>query len=108
MNTVIVESPFKGDVERNQKYLKACLLDCLGRGEAPYASHLFFTQILDDTIEEERSLGIRAGLAIGERLDRTVVYINLGISSGMMDGIKRANDCNRKVEFRFLEDSEWI
>lgn len=41
---VVVESPYAGDVERNVAYAKRCVLDCLKRGEAPYASHLFFTQ----------------------------------------------------------------
>ena len=54
--TVIVESPYAGDVERNERYARACIRDCLLRGEAPFASHLLYTQagVLDDTIKEER------------------------------------------------------
>jgi hypothetical protein len=44
MKLVIIESPYAGDVEPNVAYAKAAVLDCLSRGEAPYASHLFFTQ----------------------------------------------------------------
>ena len=39
MKLVIVESPFAGDTERNIRYARACLADCLRRGEAPFASH---------------------------------------------------------------------
>lgn len=44
MRLVIIESPFAGDVVRNLRYLRACMRDCLRRGEAPYASHALYTQ----------------------------------------------------------------
>ena len=52
---VALESPYAGDVTENETYARLCMADCLKRGEAPYASHLFFTQegLLDDTIKEE-------------------------------------------------------
>lgn len=64
---VVVESPYAGDVERNLRYLRAALRDCLLRGEAPYASHAIYTQpgVLDDDIPSERTRGIHAGLAWG-------------------------------------------
>ncbi len=46
MIRVIVESPYAGAtariIERNERYLRACLRDCLLRGEAPFASHGLF------------------------------------------------------------------
>src|SRR5690606_24498929 len=45
---VIIESPYSGDVERNTEYARSCLLDSLRRGEAPIASHLLHTQVLED------------------------------------------------------------
>lgn len=105
MRVVIIESPFAGDVERNTAYARACLRDCLRRGEAPFASHLLYTQpgVLDDGLPHERAQGIAAGLAIGERADATVVYTDLGISGGMQQGIAAAGDVRRPVEFRRLE-----
>lgn len=105
MRVVIVESPFAGDVERNTAYARACLKDCLRRGEAPFASHLLYTQtgVLDDALPHERAQGIAAGLAIGDRADVTVVYTDLGISGGMQQGIAAAGDKRRPVEFRRLE-----
>ncbi len=104
MRLVIIESPYAGDVERNLAYAKAAVRDCLARGEAPYASHLFFTQpgILDDDKPAERTLGIEAGLAWGAAADATVVYQDLGFSSGMRLGIARAEEQGRPVEYRSL------
>jgi hypothetical protein len=39
-----------GDLRRNIRYAQLCVLDCLQRGEAPFASHLLYTQVLDDGI----------------------------------------------------------
>ena len=63
MKLVVIESPYAGDVERNLRYLDACIRDCIGRGESPYASHKILTTALDDNDPEQRKLGIAAGLA---------------------------------------------
>lgn len=104
MKLVIVESPFAGDVETNIKYARAAMHDCFMRGEAPFASHLLYTQenVLDDTIPIERELGINAGLLWGEKADKTVVYGDLGISRGMNYGIERALKAGREIEYRSL------
>ena len=103
---VIIESPFAGDIDTNQAYARAALRDCLLRGEAPLASHLLYTQpgVLDDSNPEERVHGIDAGLAWGCLADATVVYGDLGISTGMRYGIERAEREGRPVEYRQLTD----
>lgn len=105
---VAVESPFAGDVERNTRYARACLRDCLMRGEAPFASHLLYTQegVLDDDDPYERNLGIQAGVAIEEKLHYTVVYTDLGTSPGMQYGIDRAIAFGRVIFYRKL-GGEW-
>ena len=104
MRLVVVESPYAGDVSRNVAYARAALADCLSRGEAPFASHLLFTQpgVLDDTVPEERALGIAAGFAWAEHADAVVVYEDLGISRGMLAGIERAEKRGQPVERRSL------
>ena len=99
---VIIESPYAGDVEKNVAYARRCLKDSLLRGEAPIASHLLYTQpgVLDDTVPDERRLGIEAGLAWGRVANVTAVYIDLGISTGMRMGIARARDEGRRVVYR--------
>jgi hypothetical protein len=110
MRRVIVESPFAGKPGwwqwwhrwRNRIYARRCLLDCLTRGEAPFASHLIYPQVLDDGVVNERVLGIAAGLAWGEAADATVVYVDRGISAGMRQGIEAAKTAGRVVEYRHL------
>jgi len=104
MRRVIIESPFAGDVEANIAYARACMRDCLARGEAPYASHLLFTQpgILDDDIPEERQLGIDAGLLWASAAEATVVYRDRGMSKGMLYGIQNAIKAGRPIEDRWL------
>ncbi|MDH7786306.1 hypothetical protein QBD01_002327 [Ochrobactrum sp. 19YEA23] len=102
---VIIESPYGGDVVRNAEYARACLLDSLRRGEAPIASHLLHTQVLDDMRPDERELGIEAGLAWYRVAEKCVVYGDRGISGGMIAGIERAKWFGVLVEFRNIEAS---
>ena len=101
---VIIETPYSGDVERNIAYARACLLDSLRRGEAPIASHLLHTQVLDDMRPDERSLGIEAGLAWYRVATKCVVYSDRGISAGMTMGIDRAMQHDVAVEYRSIEN----
>lgn len=104
MRLVILESPYAGDVERNVRYARACVRECLARGESPQVSHLLFTQdgILRDEIPEERQLGIDAGLAWKRVADASVVYTDLGISRGMEYGIAEAEKAGLPVEYRSI------
>ncbi|PWL18802.1 hypothetical protein DKP76_06980 [Falsochrobactrum shanghaiense] len=100
---VILESPYGGNVARNTEYARACLLDCLRRGEAPIASHLLHTQVLDDMRPDERELGIEAGLAWYRVAEKCVVYEDFGMSRGMAEGTARARSYGVPVEYRRLE-----
>ena len=107
MRAVIVESPFAGNfLQRwlNRRYARAAMRDCLDRGEAPFASHLLYTQpgVLRDGDAVERQRGIIAGLTWGQRADVTVIYGDRGISAGMTLGIEEAHKVRRPVEYRSL------
>jgi len=108
MRRVIVESPYAASgqwtAEANVEYARACVLDCINRGEAPFASHLLYTQkgILDDAVHEQRTKGMRAGLAWTNVSDAVVVYVDHGISAGMRAGIAYAEQAGRPVEYRRL------
>ncbi len=98
MRLITIESPFKpsdADVReyegrytpaellnQNLIYARLALADSLRRGEAPLASHLLYTQVWGES-DEERTAGIKAGLEWLHRADFMVLYIDLGISSGM-------------------------
>lgn len=105
---VVVESRFAGETPRdmliNKKFTLACMRDCLKRGEAPYASHVIYAHsyVVDDFIPSERALGIMAGFDWGNFASKTVVYTDLGISSGMNEGIKHAKEVGRPIEYREL------
>lgn len=106
MIPVILESPYAGEVERNLRYARAAMRDCLDRGEAPFASHLLYTQCLDDTKPTERNLGMIAGQAWYGRADKCVVYLDLGCSKGMAEGIVFAESLGLPVEYRRLGE-QW-
>ena len=99
---VLIESPYAGDVAANVAYARECLLDSLRSGEAPFASHLLYPQVLDDATPHERTQGIEAGLAWGTRADLTAVYVDRGITPGMVLGIERAEREWRPVEYRSI------
>jgi hypothetical protein len=83
--------------------------DCIGRGEAPYASHGLYIQpgVLDDHDPVERALGMQAGFAWGDVGELVAVYLDLGCSPGMTAGIERAALRGAPVEERRL-GGKWI
>lgn len=100
MKRVILESPYAGDVERNEQYLDRCILDCLERKEAPFASHGLYTSALDDLNPDERALGIGAGLAWSDVADYVVFYIDHGMSNGMRVALTHHKKKGKEVKFR--------
>ncbi len=110
MKRVIIESPFRGENEyqreRNEKYARECMKDSIRRGEAPFLSHLLYTQVLDEKIPHERSTGISLGLVWGSAADCTVVYTDNGITEGMEIGIQHAKELGRPIEYRILPTRE--
>jgi hypothetical protein len=110
MRRVILESPFAAPtpegVAANVDYARQCVRDSLLRGEAPFASHLLYTQpgILDDNHPTDRQHGIDAGLAWRYVADASVVYTDRGITIGMRHGIDAALRAGVPVEYRKLED----
>jgi hypothetical protein len=99
---VVLESPYSGNVERNVEYARRCMHDCLMRNEAPIASHLLYTQpgVLDDKKVEQRALGMIAGWMWYKVVDAVVVYDDLGISPGMLEGIEKAQKLGKIIEYR--------
>ncbi len=112
MIRVVIESPYAGktpeEIQENVRYLRACMSDCIHRGEAPYASHALYTQpgVLRDEIPAERNLGMEAGFIWGEVCDRVVVYTDRGVTPGMVRGIGRHQDNGKPIEYRKL-GGEW-
>lgn len=112
LKLVVVESPFSSGTTppilaveaRNLRYVRAAMRDCLQRKEAPFPSHALYTQpgVLDDHDPEERRLGMEAGFAWGAAGDLVAVYLDLGWSRGMREGVRRATERGTQVEERRL------
>jgi hypothetical protein len=107
MRRVIIESPYAAaddnGVAANLAYARLCVRDSLSRGEAPFASHIIYTQCLRDNVELERTMAIRAGLCWGSAAEATIVYVDYGISRGMQIGIDDAKAARRPIEYRKLD-----
>jgi hypothetical protein len=105
MKRVVIESPYAGDVERNVIYARRAMHDSIVNcEEAPYASHLLYTQqgILDDSIPEERELGIKAGLIYHDVADYIVFYMDYSMSRGMGFALDWAEKHNKGTIFRYI------
>lgn len=109
MIAVILESPFAADdkktAKRNLEYARAALLDSLQRGEAPFASHLLYTQVLDDKDPMQRAQGLASGLAwyyaaTQSSATTVVFYVDYGISPGMLEALERAQAEKTPIIFR--------
>jgi hypothetical protein len=106
MKKVVIESPYAGDVVENIEYCKICVRDSIDRGEAPIASHLLLAahNICDDSVPEERSLGIKVGFAWHSACDVIAFYVDRGVSPGMAEAQNYAvkNGYSDKIVFRSL------
>jgi len=107
MLLTMIESPFAGDQFRNVVYARACMRHSLSLGEAPFAGHLLYPQVLDDDEPADRRQGIYCHLTWLSRVDQVVVYEDLGISPGMREGIAKAEALGKPVIFRHLPEDRW-
>ena len=98
------EASIRREVDQNRLYLKACLRDSIARGEAPFASHELYTRALDDACPIEREAGLRAGESWASRAERRVLYLDRGLSEGMVRGLKQAIRLKQKIYVRGLAD----
>jgi hypothetical protein len=116
---VLVESPYRPKTKRvddphqwacelstHIEFAQAACYDSFMRGEAPFASHLFYTQFLCDETPKERTGGIECGFAMGDHWECRVFYVNLGWSTGMKMGFERAQALGQRVVYRELTE-DW-
>ena len=87
--------------EKHRAYTAALMRWALLHGYAPFASHALYTLpgVLDDTIKEERRLGIEAGFAWHPFAQFAHIGTNFGLSPGMIEGLRRHLDAAREVVF---------
>jgi len=104
---VVIESPLRGEVERNVLYADACMLDSLRRGEAPFLGHLLYPRVLDDAREADREAGIAAHVAWIRGGELVAVYTDLGVTEGMRKAVALAFSLRMPVEYREL-GPDWL
>jgi hypothetical protein len=116
MIRVLIESPLgtrpdgtratPSEFAENELFMLACVGDSLRRGEAPFASHMFYPLVLNDATPEERELGVKAGFAWGEQAELVAVYVERGITNGMRAGIKLAVLNDQRIVYRVVGDDQ--
>jgi hypothetical protein len=113
---VAIESPYKAPtsdgVARNIAFAQALLRDVIQRGASPFAMHLLYTQVLDDTNPLERTDGIECGLAWTDVADEVWYCLRPDepMTSGMELAVARntalvaAGDPRRIRHLRFTQE----
>ena len=108
MKLVMIETPLRASGERtmemNLEYARRCMKDSLEKGEAPFAMHLLYTQVLNDSLVEERKQGMICGLAWLLHAEAVILYCDYGVSSGMKAAYKKALANDIVIELRFIND----
>ena len=97
---IYIVSPFSGDEKANLSYLSLCMLDSFNRGEAPFASHGFYTQYLSDSDEVARELGMACGMSWLAVAFKCAVYEDRGMSDGMVKDVRHALVMDVPLEYR--------
>ena len=99
---VFICSPYAGQVEKNIEKARRYSRIAVDRGFIPVAPHLLFPQFLNDSLEEERQLGIFMGLVMLTKCTELWVFGST-ISDGMAVEIDKA--IQRGMPVRYFTES---
>jgi hypothetical protein len=105
MLRVIIASPYSGAadvIEANIRYARECMVHSFELGEAPFASHLLYPCVLDDTIPRQRDRALQAEYEWMAAADLVAFYIDLGWSPGMQKELKVARLLGKPIKPRAL------
>lgn len=101
MKFVYVCSPLRGDIETNIRRAHGYCRFVIQQGALPQAPHAIFTAFLDDTIPEERQLGMSLGIELLKRSDELWVF-GKRITEGMGAEIEVATE--RNIPIRYFDE----
>ena len=93
---VYICSPYRGNIEKNTASAQAYCRMAVERGCIPIAPHLLFPQFLDDSLEEERELGMFMGLVLLTKCKELWAFGEY-VSEGMKQEIRKAETRNLPV-----------
>lgn len=102
---IYIASPYAGDIAGNTQFAIQCCQFAIQRGYTPVASHLIYPQILDDTIPEQRELGLTLGYHLLAACSEMWVC-GERISDGMAKEIHHAERLGINIRYiRKIEES---
>ena len=93
----LICSPYAGDTERNVAYAKSLSRHALELGYAPVAYHLILPTFLEDS-QENRALALGCVDKTLLVCDIVLVGIDYGISEGMANEIRLAEELHVEIE----------
>lgn len=98
MKKIFVCSPLRGQFTENIEKAKYYCHRVMELGHLPFAPHIYFTQFLDDSIENERVSGIAMGIEMLKLFDEVWVFGDR-ISEGMQAEIDMAKQLNMEIKY---------
>ena len=107
MKKVYICSPYASQGDRKQNVANAteyCRMAILG-GYLPIAPHVFYTQMLNDDIEQERAAGLALGIELLKGCDE--IWIFGSVKGGMIAEVEKAHELGMKVVFKQKNGGEW-
>lgn len=96
---VYVASKYAGDVEKNVAAAVDYCKYVINQDMIPVASHLLYPQMLDDSIPEERELGLMFGLSLLAICDEVWCFGDVSSSVGVQQEIVEAKKLGKKVRY---------
>lgn len=99
---VFICSPYAGDVKRNTRNAKRYLKYAVDKGAVPFAPHLLYPLVLDETNPSQRRLGLSFGLVWLSMCDELWVFGGY-ISSGMRSEIESAK--THRIPIRYFTEN---
>lgn len=108
MKKVYICSPYASQGERKQnvanaiEYCRSAIL----KGYLPIAPHVFYTQMLNDDIEQERAAGLALGMELLKSCDE--IWVFGSVKGGMIAEVQKANELGLKVVFMLKNGGGWI
>lgn len=108
MKKIYVVSPYAGEVKKNVANAISYCKYVMAQGYMPLASHLYFTQLTDDNVPEERRAGLNMGLELLAMCDEAWVFYDNRISSGMAGEIRESERLGLPIRYFLTHNGEII
>lgn len=108
---VIIESPYAASPSVNARFARKVCRWAVDMGYLPFASHLFFPQLLRESLVEERNLGISLGMQLARMSDEVWFCLRPGesMSSGMREALKLYIKWGHTIRYlRFTRTGKYI